>query len=58
MKRELVAVMRYLRGEIDLYNGHYEKAIQVWYSVWTEMKYLGYNPEKADDIKKYIVNEL
>lgn len=58
MKRHLYNVIDYLNGKIDLYNGQYEKSINVWNQAWDEMKYMGYNPETAQGIKKYILNEL
>ena len=58
MKKHLQNVINYLKGNIDLYNGQYEKSIQIWNEVWDEMKWMGYNPQSAKDISKYINEQL
>jgi hypothetical protein len=57
-KKYLQNVIDYLNGKIDLYNGQYKESIQVWDNVWDEMKWMGYNPESAKDINKYILEQL
>lgn len=57
-KNNLRLVIKYLKGEIDLYNGNYNDAINVWNQAWDEMKWLGYNPENANSIANYIALEL
>lgn len=57
-KKNLMLVVKYLKGELDIYNGKYEDVINTWNDAWDEMKYLGYNPEKVQDVKKYIRDEL
>ena len=58
MKKHLNNVIDYLNGKIDLYNGQYQKTIEVWNEVWDEMKWMGYNPETVTGIKKYITEQL
>jgi hypothetical protein len=58
MKRHLQNVIDYLNGKIDLYNGKYEKSIQVWNEIWDECRFMGYNPETATGIEKYIKEQL
>lgn len=57
-KHNLRLVIKYLKGEIDLYNGQYQNAIDTWNQAWDEMKWLGYNPENANSIANYIALEL
>lgn len=57
-KRNLKLVIKYLKGEIDIYNGQYQEVIQTWNQAWDEMKWMGYNPESADSIANYIALEL
>ena len=57
-KNNLRLVIKYLKGEIDLYNGNYNDAINVWNQAWDEMNFMGYNPQTAEGIKKYITEQL
>lgn len=58
MKQHLQNVIDYLNGNIDLYNGQYNKSIQVWNQVWDEIRYMGYDPQTVKGIKKYISEQL
>ena len=58
MKQHLQNVIDYLNDKIDLYNGQYNRSIQVWDQVWDEMKWMGYDPETVTGIKKYITEQL
>ncbi len=58
MKKHLQNVIDYLNGKIDLYNGQYQKSIDLWNQVWDEMKFMGYNPETTQGIKRYIKEQL
>ena len=58
MKKHLQKVIDYLNGKIDLYNGQYQKTIEVWNEAWDEMKWMGYNPETVTGIEKYITEQL
>jgi len=58
MREHLQNVIDYLNGKIDLYNGQYNRSIEVWNDVWDEMKWMGYNPENVNSIKKYISEQL
>ena len=58
MKQHLQNVIDYLNGNIDLYNGQYNRSIQVWNQAWDEMKWMGYDPETVTGIKKYITEQL
>ena len=57
-KRNLMLVIKYLQGEIDIYNGEYQNVINTWNQAWDEMKYMGYNPESINSIRNYIAIEL
>ena len=57
-KNNLMLVIKYLKGEIDLYNGKYQNVINTWNQAWDEMKFMGYNPQTAEGIKKYITEQL
>lgn len=58
MREHLQNIIDYLEGKIDLYNGQYNKSIQVWENVWDEVKYMGYKPDTIHGIKKYIAEQL
>ena len=58
MKKHLQNVINYLKGKIDLYNGEYEKSIEIWNQAWDEMSFLGYNPNTIQGIQKYIKEQL
>ena len=57
-RENLMLVAEYLKGKIDLYNGSYEDAIQVWNDAWDEMEYTGYNPQTVKGIQDYIKEQL
>ena len=57
-KNNLLKVIKYLKGEIDIYNGNYNDAINAWNQAWDEMIFLGYNPQTVQGIKKYITEQL
>lgn len=57
-KNNLMLVIKYLKGEIDIYNGEYQNVINTWNQAWDEMKFMGYNPESINSIKNYIALEL
>ena len=56
--KNLVMVILYLEGEVDIYNGEYESVVATWDQVWDEMIYLGYDPECPESIRRYLVFEL
>lgn len=58
MKKYLEEVISYLKGKIDIYDGHHEKTINAWNEVWDEMNFLGYNPQTINGIRKYIIEQL
>lgn len=58
MKNHLQNVINYLEGKIDLYNGEYEKSIEIWHRAWEEMSFLGYNPSTSQGIQKYMKEQL
>lgn len=47
-------VIKYLNGEVDIYDGLHEETIKVWNNAWDEMVWLGIKPDTAVGIKKYI----
>ena len=57
-KENLMLVIKYLKGEIDIYNGNYENTIRVWNEAWDEMIFTGYNPETVKGIEDYIKEQL
>ncbi len=57
-RKNLMLVIKYLKGEIDIYNGEYMEVIKTWNQAWNEMKWMGYNPENANSIANYIALEL
>lgn len=57
-KKNLMLVIDYLEGKIDIYNKDYNHVVETWQQAWDEMKWLGYNPENANSIKKYIKEQL
>lgn len=57
-KNNLMLVIKYLKGEIDIYNGNYDDAINVWNQAWDEMKWMGYNPQTAEGVSRYIREQL
>jgi len=38
-KRNLRLIIKYLQGEIDIYNGEYDDAVNTWNQAWDEMKF-------------------
>lgn len=57
-EKNLKLVVKYLKGEIDIYNGNYENTIRVWNEAWDEMIFTGYNPETVKGIEDYIKEQL
>ena len=57
-KKNLMLVIKYLKGEIDIYNGNYNDAINAWNQAWDEMQWMGYNPESVAGIQRYINENL
>ena len=57
-KNNLMLVIKYLEGEIDIYNGEYDNVINTWNNAWDEMKWMGYNPQTVEGIKRYITEQL
>lgn len=57
-KELLMQVIDYLNGKIDIYDGKHQSVLIAWDDAWSEMKYLGYNPESASSIQSYIRKEL
>ncbi len=51
-------VIKYLKGEIDIYNGEYQNVIDTWNNAWDEMVWMGYNPESVAGIQRYINENL
>ena len=56
--KNLVLVMLFLEGELDIYSGEHDAVIATWNRAWDEMKYLGYDPECPESIMKYLTFEL
>ena len=57
-KKLLMLVIEYLEGKIDIYDGNYSHVIDTWNNAWDEMKFMGYNPQDSESIKKYIREQL
>ena len=57
-KKNLMVVIRHLQGKINIYDGEHGNVIKTWDNAWDEMKWMGYNPESVDGIKKYIKEQL
>ena len=57
-KRNLMLIIDYLEGEIDIYNEDYNHVVEVWDQVWDELSFMGYNPQNPTSIKKYIREQL
>lgn len=57
-KKNLQMVIKYLKGEIDIYNGTHECVIKTWNQAWDEMNFLGYNPQTINGIQRYIAEQL
>ena len=55
MRYHIINIICYLEGKLDIYNGEYERTIQVWHSIWDEMRYMGLNPESVKDLKQYMM---
>ena len=53
-KANLLKVIDYLEGKIDIYNGQYESVINTWNDAWDEMRWQGYDPETVNGIRKYM----
>ena len=56
--KNLVMVILFLEGEVDIYNGEYDSVVATWNQAWDEMKDLGYDPECPESIGRYLVFEL
>ncbi len=57
-KNNLMLVIKYLKGEIDIYDGKHENVIMTWNDAWDEIIYTGYNPQTVEGIQKYIKEQL
>ena len=57
-KYHLKLVIKYLKGEIDIYNGNHNETVNVWNQAWDEIQYMGYNPGTIAGISKYIREQL
>ena len=51
-------VIRYKKGEIDIYDGKHGDTVQIWDELWDEMAFMGYDPTSPEDIARYIRQEL
>jgi hypothetical protein len=58
MRNRLQTVIEYLEGKVDIYDGKHGDVISAWDYIWDEMKWAGYDPESASDIKRYIWERL
>ncbi len=47
-------VIKYLNGEVDIYDGLHEETINAWNDAWDEMVWLGIKPDTVAGITKYI----
>ena len=56
--KNLILVVLFLEGKVDIYSDEYYHAVETWNQAWDEMKYLGYNPECPESIMKYLTFEL
>lgn len=54
MKKHLRSIIKYLKGDLDIFNGNYKDTINLWDQIWDEMIFLGYNPETIPGIEGYI----
>jgi hypothetical protein len=57
-KRNLKLIIKYLEGEIDIYNKDYINVVEFWEQVWDELSFMGYNPQNPNSIRKYIKEQL
>lgn len=57
-KNNLKMVIKYLKGEVDIYNGKHNHVVNTWNQAYDEMQYMGYNPQTAEGIQKYITEQL
>lgn len=53
-RNNLLLVIKYLKGEIDIYNGKYNHVINTWEQAWDEIRFAGCNPQTAEGIQRYI----
>lgn len=53
MKYHINKIIRYLQGTLDIYNGEHNKTLQLWDTIWDEVKFMGLNPESVKDLKQY-----
>lgn len=54
----LLKVIQYLEGKLEIYDGKHDLVINTWQDAWDEMMFLGYDPQNASSIKRYIKQEL
>lgn len=57
-KKNLMLVIDYLEGKIDIYNKDYNHVVEFWEQVWDELAFMGYNPQNPNSIRKYIKEQL
>lgn len=57
-KKNLILVIKYLEGKVDIYNKDYNHVVEIWEQAWDELALMGYNPQNPDSIRKYIKEEL
>ncbi len=57
-KKNLMLVIEYLEGKIDIYNKNYNHVVKTWEQAWDEMVWMGYNPESVAGIQRYINENL
>ena len=57
-KKNLMLLIDYLEGKIDIYNKNYNYIVEFWEQVWDELVFMGYNPQNPTSIKKYIREQL
>lgn len=57
-KNNLMLVIKYLKGEIDIYDGKHENVIMTWNDAWDEIICTGYNPQTVNGIQQYIKEQL
>lgn len=55
MRYHIINIILYLQGTLDIYNGEHNKTIQIWDSIWSEMLFMGLNPESVKDLKQYMM---
>lgn len=53
-KKNLMTVIEYLKGKINIYDGKHENVIRTWNQAWDEMSWMGYDPQTVEGIQKYL----